>query len=75
MKMAPIIKKLEKNGNSIFVVHTEQHYDSSMSGKILKDLELRDPDYRLGVMSGTHAEQTAKIMIEFEKFAFNWFLS
>ena len=36
MKMAPIIKKLEKNGNSIFVVHTEQHYDSSMSGKILR---------------------------------------
>ncbi len=67
MKMAPIIKELEKYGNSICVVHTEQHYDSSMSGNILKDLELKDPDYRLGVMSGTHAEQTAKIMIEFEK--------
>ena len=67
MKMAPIIKELEKNDEDVCIVHTGQHYDDNMSVNILKDLEIRDPDYHLGMMSGTHAEQTAKIMIEFEK--------
>jgi len=67
MKMAPIIQDLEKKGCDVCIVHTGQHYDSNMSENILNDLELRKPDYHLGMMNGTHAEQTAKIMIEFEK--------
>ena len=67
MKMAPVIKELEKDGHSLCIVHTGQHYDDNMSTNILKDLELRTPDYHLDMMNGTHAQQTAKIMIEFEK--------
>ena len=67
MKMAPIIKELEKEGHDLCVVHTGQHYDNNMSNNILKDLELRKPDYHLGIMSGSHAQQTASIMVEFEK--------
>ena len=67
MKMAPVIKELEKDGHNLCIVHTGQHYDDNMSTNILKDLELRNPDYHLGMMNGTHAQQTAKIMIEFEK--------
>jgi len=67
MKMAPIIQDLEKNGNNVVIVHTGQHYDSNMSDDILNDLELREPDYHLGIMNGSHAQQTANIMINFEK--------
>jgi UDP-N-acetylglucosamine 2-epimerase (non-hydrolysing) len=49
------------------IVHTGQHYDQNMSKVFFEDLELPKPDVYLGVGSGTHAEQTAKIMMEFEK--------
>ena len=49
------------------ICHTGQHYDEKMSKIFFDDLELPRPDFYLGVGSGSHAEQTGRIMIEFEK--------
>lgn len=49
------------------ICHTGQHYDEKMSAIFFRELELPKPDFYLGVGGGSHAEQTAKIMIEFEK--------
>ena len=74
MKVAPIHWVVQKyntqnpaSGINHQVCHTGQHYDEKMSKIFFKDLELPQPAYYLGVGSGSHAEQTAKIMIEFEK--------
>jgi UDP-N-acetylglucosamine 2-epimerase (non-hydrolysing) len=69
MKLAPIaleLKKLQKKVEHV-VVHTGQHYDYELSQVFFKDLHLPAPDYYLGAGSGSHSEQTAKIMSEFEK--------
>jgi UDP-N-acetylglucosamine 2-epimerase (non-hydrolysing) len=52
------------------LVHTGQHYDYEMSKVFFEDLELPEPDIYLGVGSGSHAEQTGRVMIEFEKVLF-----
>jgi UDP-N-acetylglucosamine 2-epimerase (non-hydrolysing) len=59
----------DKGGEKIDVVlvHTGQHYDYEMDRVFFIDLELPKPDFYLGVGSGTHAEQTAKVMLGFEK--------
>lgn len=69
MKIAPIQRAMEKMKDSFepILVHTGQHYDERMSKLFFDDLELPQPDIYLGVGSGSHAEQTAKIMIEFER--------
>ena len=74
MKVAPIHKAFEKHNiqNSSFkiqhlICHTGQHYDEKMSKVFFDDLELPKPDFYLGVGSGSHAVQTANVMIEFEK--------
>ncbi len=69
MKIAPIHKAFLKYSNTInhLICHTGQHYDKKMSKVFFDDLELPKPDFYLGVGGGTHAEQTGKIMIEFEK--------
>lgn len=68
MKIAPIIRVMKghKKIDSI-LVHTGQHYDVNMSDTFFKDLEIPEPDIHLGVGSGTHARQTARIMERFEK--------
>lgn len=72
MKIAPIIEEMRKHPQNFepILVHTGQHYDERMSKMFFDDLELPKPDVYLGVGSGTHAEQTAKIMVEFEKVLF-----
>jgi UDP-N-acetylglucosamine 2-epimerase (non-hydrolysing) len=69
MKVAPIHRSFQKYKDSIqhFIVHTGQHYDQAMSKVFFEDLELPNPNAYLGVGSGSHAQQTAKIMVEFEK--------
>ncbi len=68
MKIAPLIREMKKHSQiEPILVHTGQHYDRNMSRLFFRDLKLPKPDIFLGVGSGTHAEQTAKIMIGFEK--------
>jgi UDP-N-acetylglucosamine 2-epimerase (non-hydrolysing) len=69
MKVAPIHKSFLSYNNKVDhrICHTGQHYDENMSKIFFEDLELPHPDYYLGVGSGSHSVQTAKIMIEFEK--------
>ena len=67
MKMAPVINAVNKLNISNLLVHTGQHYDENMSKVFIDDLKMPEPDKFLGVGSGSHAEITAKIMVEFEK--------
>ncbi len=74
MKIAPLIwelkrrnQKLKSNKIKYLFVHTGQHYDNEMSKIFFQDLSLPHPDINLGIGSASHAVQTAKIMIEFEK--------
>ncbi|MGE5436278.1 MAG: UDP-N-acetyl glucosamine 2-epimerase [Syntrophothermus sp.] len=68
MKVAPLHKAFANHNNVIHLIcHTGQHYDEKMSKVFFDDLEMPKPDFYLGVGSGSHAEQTAKIMIKFEK--------
>jgi len=70
MKVAPLWHALRAApGFAPVLVHTGQHYDANMSGAILRDLGLPDPDFHLGVGSGSHAEQTGRVMIEYGKVA------
>jgi len=71
MKIAPIYAEMRRRSD-IFapkIVHTGQHYDAAMSDAFFTDLGLPTPDIHLGVGSGSHAVQTAKIMTEFEPVA------
>lgn len=67
IKEALIGKKMEELGIEEVLVHSGQHYDFNMSGIFFKILDIKTPKYNLGVGSGTHAEQTGKVMMEFEK--------
>jgi UDP-N-acetylglucosamine 2-epimerase (non-hydrolysing) len=68
MKIAPIVEEMKKEPDLTgILVHTGQHYDEGMSDVFFKELGIPVPDVHLGVGSGTHAEQTARIMVEFEK--------
>jgi UDP-N-acetylglucosamine 2-epimerase (non-hydrolysing) len=68
MKVAPVLEAVRATGRfGAVLVHTGQHYDANMSDVFFRDLEMPEPDRFLGVGSGTHAEQTTKVMIEMEK--------
>lgn len=68
MKMAPLYFAMVKaQPLQPLIVHTGQHYDYVMSQAFFEDLELPQPHHFLGTGSGSHAEQTARIMVEFEK--------
>src|SRR6266571_4951160 len=67
MKIAPIMKAVARAGFATQkLVHTGQHYDVSMSDVFFTDLGMPVPDIHLGAGSGSHAEQTAKVMVGFE---------
>lgn len=66
MKMAPVILEMGRRGMPQLFVHTGQHYDAQMSSVFFTELSLPEPDAYLGVGSGSHAEQTARIMVAFE---------
>jgi UDP-N-acetylglucosamine 2-epimerase (non-hydrolysing) len=67
MKAAPVVRAIGSRGGSQVVIHTGQHYDTAMSDVFFRELGLPEPDLNLGVGSGTHAVQTAAIMVELEK--------
>ncbi len=67
MKVAPVWRALAGTGHfDLTLVHTGQHYDDNMSKVFFDDLKLPRPDAHLGVGSGSHAEQTARVMLAFE---------
>ncbi len=66
MKIAPLFHALrEEPWCNLRLVHTGQHYDHNMSDTFFKDLNLPPPDLHLGVGSGSHAEQTARVMLAY----------
>ncbi|MGE4421877.1 MAG: non-hydrolyzing UDP-N-acetylglucosamine 2-epimerase [Pseudodesulfovibrio sp.] len=68
MKIAPLMRAAGKVGDIDYtLVHTGQHYDYEMSQAFFDDLGMGKPDYFLNAGSGSHAEQTASIMLAFEK--------
>ena len=70
MKIAPIIRVFETKEDKTLewkLIHTGQHYDYEMSQAFFKDLHIPEPDFFLDAGSGSHAVQTAKIMIAFEE--------
>ncbi len=79
-KIAPIISALHSScqGSEQILVHTGQHYDYNMSRVFFEELDLPEPDVYLNIGAGTHAEQTAGVMLAFEpvlqKFQPDWVL-
>jgi UDP-N-acetylglucosamine 2-epimerase (non-hydrolysing) len=82
MKAASIIAAIQKHNAEVarggagraidhVLVHTGQHYDAAMSGSFFSDLNLPEPDIRLGVGSGSHAVQTATVLKNFEEVLLN----
>lgn len=72
MKIAPIIDAIhisqsQRKNIDFRLVHTGQHYDRNMSGNFFEELGLPEPDVNLGAGGGTQAEQTAAIMVGYEK--------
>jgi len=75
IKIGPVVEALrsrakeegDKSCPEVRIIHTGQHYDSNMSDIFFSDLGIPNPHYFLGVGSGSHAGQTAKIMIAYEK--------
>jgi len=76
MKVAPVVHALQARQGAareagidlrFSIVHTGQHYDANMSDVFFRELGIPHPDRHLGVGSGSHAEQTARIMVAFEK--------
>jgi UDP-N-acetylglucosamine 2-epimerase (non-hydrolysing) len=70
MKIAPLYHALSRERwCQAQIVHTGQHYDYNMSESFFRDLKLPQPDFHLEVGSGSHGEQTGRVMIEYEKVA------
>lgn len=69
MKIAPILRALEtdKDTFNYRLIHTGQHYDEAMNAVFFRDLGIPEPDAFLQGGGGTHAQQTARIMIGFEE--------
>jgi UDP-N-acetylglucosamine 2-epimerase (non-hydrolysing) len=68
MKVAPLYHALTaESWAEPVLVHTGQHYDANMSDSFFEDLGLPKPDHHLGIGSGSHAEQTAGVMVAYEK--------
>jgi UDP-N-acetylglucosamine 2-epimerase (non-hydrolysing) len=68
MKAAPVFRAIaERNSAEQVLVHTGQHYDANMSEVFFKQLGLPEPDFNLEVGSGSHAQQTAQIMMRLEE--------
>ena len=67
IKLSPIIRALEKTNIDWHIIHTNQHYSENMDKIFFEELNLPNPKYNLNIGSGTHGEQTGKMLIEIEK--------
>ena len=67
VKMAPLLRELESRGADCTLIHTGQHYDKSLSDVFFEDLDIRQPDISLGIGSGTHGQQTARVLEAIEQ--------
>lgn len=66
IKCAPLSRELRKKHKEI-LIHTGQHYDADLSDTFFEDLDIPKPNYNIGVGSGTHGDQTGRMLIEIEK--------
>lgn len=69
MKLAPLLREIQfRHSDRLtpILVHTGQHYDAALAGNFFRDLGMSEPEYNLNVGSGTHARQTAAVMVGFE---------
>jgi len=67
IKMSPVTRELEKRNLGFFILHTGQHYSYDLDGVFFEQLELPQPKYNINVGSGSHAEETGKMLIEIER--------
>lgn len=68
MKIAPIVRALQAHGGMGFkIIHTGQHYDREMNDVFFEELGIPEPDVFMAAGGGSHAQQTAKIMVAFEE--------
>lgn len=67
IKMVPVSRELEKAGIREVIVHTGQHYDYEMNRVFFEQLNIREPDYNLGVGSGSHGYQTGEMLKRIEE--------
>ena len=68
MKIAPIVRALQAHGGLAFkIIHTGQHYDREMNDVFFEELGIPEPDVFMSAGSGSHAQQTSKIMMAFEE--------
>ena len=67
IKMSPIIRECEKQNLDYFLLHTGQHYSYNLDKIFFEELELPAAKYNLDVGSGSHAEETGKMLIGIEK--------
>ena len=68
MKIAPIVRALQAHGGLAFkIIHTGQHYDREMNDVFFEELGIPEPDVFMAAGGGSHAQQTAKIMVAFEE--------
>jgi len=67
IKMSPIIRECVKQNINFFILHTNQHYSENLDRIFFKELELPRPKYNLGIGSGTHAEQTGRMIMGIER--------
>ncbi|MBC7879036.1 MAG: UDP-N-acetylglucosamine 2-epimerase (non-hydrolyzing) [Anaerolineales bacterium] len=66
IKASPVSRALASDFKEVFI-HTGQHYDYGMSEIFFSEMEMRAPDFNLGIGGGSHGEQTGKMLIELEK--------
>ncbi len=78
IKLDPFLRSIEQHnlehpdrGIADILVHTGQHYDHEMSKIFFEELDLREPDYHLGVGSGTHAHQPGEMLKRIEEVLIN----
>lgn len=69
MKIAPIVRAIEAHGGFDYrIIHTGQHYDREMNDVFFEELGIPEPDVFMAAGGGSHAQQTAKIMVAFEEY-------